>query len=191
MKIDPSSIAQRQRRAEWIEKNGLKLVERGRCCGHILRKRTCPASTRYGQCYQADSTFCDHWQVWQRPNGTRFGLAHTYARLEDALPRAREWASHRLTVVSDPEDAWYGFGTDPIRYTPHSVMDSPMVWQEAKELAIEWRNIRAADMEDHEARTNWWRAKATAICMTCQGTGSAAGKCCPGCCFGCLLGKLG
>jgi hypothetical protein len=108
---------QRQRRSEWAEARKLRLVPRSRVCAHVLRKKACPSNTRYYECTGIDSKATDHWIVWQRPDGTRFGLAHVYATADEALRNGRAWASSRgLVAISDPEDSWYGYGTVPIRY---------------------------------------------------------------------------
>lgn len=89
-------------------------VQRDRCCQHVLLGRPCG---RYGACSSRSLEAHDHWRVWRRPDGSRFALAHSYARREVALAAAEAWATPRgLIVHSLPEDDWYGASTVPLRY---------------------------------------------------------------------------
>lgn len=104
-----------QAEKSWRERHGLREVDRGRVCQHILRKTPCPSNTRYSDCGRGDYEATDHWRVWQRPDGSRFGLAHSYSGR--AVEAGTAWGTARgLVVISDPDDAWYGLGTVPLRY---------------------------------------------------------------------------
>ncbi len=106
-----------ERATRWARANNFQLVERTRCCRHVLLRRPCPSSTRYGECSHFPWPGFDHARVWQRPDGTRFLLAHEYADRATILDAARPLAHARGFVVEiDDSMDWYGHGTVPLRY---------------------------------------------------------------------------
>ena len=117
MTIRVTTTHDNDEKINWIKRNKLKLIARVRICGHILRKRACPSTTWYVSCVQCNYCATDHWRVWERPDGSRFALAHVYVSQEDAEENSKSFAAlHGLTVISDPADGWYGYGTIPLRY---------------------------------------------------------------------------
>lgn len=110
-------LEQLGRKEAWIRHHGVTLVQTYKCCEHVLQRLRCPPKTRYRRCEERDHMATDHAQCWQRPDGTRFLLAHVYDFPERAIANAWHWAEPRgLVVVSDPADGWYGYGTVPLRY---------------------------------------------------------------------------
>lgn len=102
---------------QWVKKHGLVLVPQIRFCAHVLMKRACPSSTRYLECSLGNHTAFDHGRVWQRQDGTRFLLAHVYAKRQTVLDNVRPIATARgLTVAIDDSMDWYGCGTVPLRF---------------------------------------------------------------------------
>ena len=109
----------RRRATAWCAANGFRLREdkAGRFCRHVLVPHgRCPADGRCGvSVYEA----FDHGNVWERPDGTRFLLAHVYTTRDLALVEAAPHARARgLRVCVDESMGWYGAGTVPLRYDP-------------------------------------------------------------------------
>lgn len=105
---------QTDRRAAWIAAEGVRLSSSSYHCAHgLLGKRpSWPCS-----CVDHDRLL-DHARLWVRDGRPAVLLAHTYLGAADAARQAQAYAeAHGLVVtVGRREDAWYGFGTVPVRF---------------------------------------------------------------------------
>ncbi len=111
-----------QRARDWAEARDLRESQRWyRDCLHGLTERR--ASSLNCDCPRGDSEVLDHARLWNRDGRPAFLLAHIYGDVSPGSPgraRAEQYAASfgvRL-VIGDCADAWYGFGTTPLRYEP-------------------------------------------------------------------------
>lgn len=105
----------RARATRWAQDHGFQLLSRRAFCQHALLKRPCPKPVDCWHSWTYEAT--DHGRVWQRPDGTRFLLAHVYGTPDVVVPIATHFAETRgLRLTVDPTMDWYGATTIPLRY---------------------------------------------------------------------------
>lgn len=101
----------------WAQANGLRRDPRLRKhrCAHGLLRRRPP-----WPCCQDHAQLLDHARLWVAAGGPAVLLAHTYLRQATAVRAAERYAAEHglVATVGDPRDAWYGFGTVPVRFEP-------------------------------------------------------------------------